>query len=300
MANLVTDIVEVPTDIDYWFFRTEGGNFFESFLDHDFVAMGWNNITLDDIRNKTVIEVKSKIERVEDIKKEGRSKKQKLSDIYNKIKRFDALQKGDIIVIPSSHSHLLAFGEIMDDRAFQAPAGEHGCDYEKRRHVKWHTPGIPLKELDPTFDKMRRGWHAIMNVNEYDYYIDSVVHSVYTKAGNSHLVIKVQQTSDINLKDLAEVLTGIQDLMEIVNSEFDLNENISQSSIKIYLQSPGLFNIKNSGIALLLTAMVMGSASCNTDEQPPETKAGIENIQTHHPDKIDSLTARMQNMNINF
>jgi len=227
-------------------------------------------------------------------------KKHKLTDIYNKIWRFENFKKGDIIIIPSASSHELVFGEIMDDRAFEAPTGTHDCPFEKRRHVQWLTPITPLSSLDPTFDKLRRPRHTIVNVNEYDYYIDSVIHSVYIKNGSSHLVVKVLQQEEINLRDLAEVLVGIQDLMEIVNEEFDLNENIDDTTIKIYLQSPGLFNIKNFGKSLLLTAMILGSASCNSDEQPQATQQIIEKVKQDHPDKIDSLTNKMQDMHINF
>ncbi|SDK92833.1 hypothetical protein SAMN04487898_11346 [Pedobacter sp. ok626] len=300
MAQIVKEIVEVSSEIDYWFFRTDGGNYFETFLDHDFIAIGWNNITLADIRDKTILEVKSKIERVEVMPEESRSIKHKVSDIYNKVSRFDQFKKGDIIVIPSVNSQLLAFGEIIDEKAYQAKSGVNGCQYEKRRLVKWLTPGIPLKDLDPTFDKMRRGWHTVINVNAFDYYIDSVIHSVYIKDGNSHFVLKVQQRDDINLKDLAEVLLGLQNLMDVVNQEFQLGENISESTIKIYLQSPGLFNIKNSGLALLLTAMVLGSSSCSTTDQSADTQRKVEKIKTVNANDIDSLSDKMQKMRIQF
>jgi restriction system protein len=300
MPELLTEVVEVSTEINYWFFRTEGGDYFESFLNNDYIAIGWNNVLLRDIRNKTNIEVKSIIERVENIKTEGRTKKHKLTDIYNKIWRFENFKKGDIIIIPSASSHELVFGEIMDDRAFEAPSGTHDCPFEKRRHVQWLTPITPLSSLDPTFDKLRRPRHTIVNVSEYDYYIDSVIHSVYTKNGSSHLVVKVLQQEEINLKDLAEILVGIQEIMEIVNEEFHLNENIDDTTIKIYLQSPGLFNIKNLGKSLVLTAMILGSASCSSDEQPQATQQIIEKVRHENPDKIDTLTTKMQNMHINF
>lgn len=296
--GVLKNIQEIPTQIDYWFVRTDSGTHFSSFLENNFIGIGWNDISLQDIRNRTEIEVKTKISQSVGSNPNTRSGRQKNTDIYNKLVKFDNLRKGDIIVIPSESSHYLAFGIIEDDRAFTEREGANGCEYKKRRLVKWLTRGISIDTLDPTFYKIRKARHSISNVNNYDYYIDSILYNIYQKDSNSHLVIRVLSGDEINLLKLAEVLQGLHRVMSIVNSDFQLNENVVAGSIRINLQSPGLFNIKQAGIALLLAASLLGASGCEPHRQPAPTRQQLDSTYTQHKTEIDSVKQAMEDMNI--
>lgn len=296
----LNSIQEVSTVMDYWFVRTDSGDHFDTFLENSFIGIGWNEISLHDLKHQAEAEVKFKIARITGADPATKVGKQKNTDVYNKLVKFNNLQKGDIVVIPSEGSHLLAFGQIVDDKAYTEREGANGCEYKKRRKVKWLTSAISIDRLDPIFYKVRKARHSISNINHYDYYIDSILYDIYQKNNNSHFVIRVNTTDEINLLKLSEVLKGLHEIMSIVNNDFQLGENIDTGSIRINLQSPGLFNIKQAGISLLLAASLLGSSSCNMNNQPQNTKNQLEQTYNQHKNAIDSVRNNMRDMDIDL
>mgnify|MGYP006141146013 CR=1 FL=1 len=81
--NNYTDILEIK-DQEYWFVRTDNGDNYESFLRNGFIGIGWNEITVEDLRKIDVYgeSIRQKIianpeNRVSDLK--GSSQKAKIS-----------------------------------------------------------------------------------------------------------------------------------------------------------------------------------------------------------------------------
>lgn len=298
MSEEIVKINTIPNEQKYWHIRTDSGQYFEIFLEGSFIAIGWNDITVHDLERLSPVEVKAKIARIDETIDLGtRSGKQRATDIYNKILRFHNLKKDDIIVIPNINSNTLAFGKILESPTYVSAPNENGCEYTKRKRVMW-LERRELALLDPVFYKIKWPRHSISEINNLGYYIDSVINTVYRKNDQSHLVFRATTANEINFRALGELLIDLSDLMKAVNNEFSLNEDIDASSVRLYLQSPGILNFKQFGISLVLTASLLGAAGCEINNQPVATQQSLQNIQQQQQDSIARINERMNTFGI--
>lgn len=294
------DVIEVRSD--YWFIRTDGGQYFNTFFENGFIGIGWNDILLRDLRNP-INEVKSKIARTNELDLTTKAGRSKTTDIYNKITRFNELRKNDVVVIPSENSSYICFGLIDDDALYEDAEESHNCPYVKRRRVKWLSSEPKAFELlDSIFYKIRKSRHAISNINEYADYIDSEMYGVYQKNDKSHFVINVNQTGEINWYKLATTLVEMHRLMSDINDYFELQEDVDDGSIQISLQSPGLFNLGHRGIALVLLATLLGASSCERvrGNLSPNENQRIDAFQEQNAPRLDSLKTDLEEMDVNL
>lgn len=254
------DILE--TEKDYWFIRTSKGVNFNAFKNHGFIGIGWNYITTQDLRDKSEIQIRSKIaishaeKGIVGLDSNTRAGKTKITSIYNKIKRFESLEEGDLIVIPSKSSEFLAFGYIADNEIYNDFA-DNNCEFNKRRKVNW-IETKSLAELDPIFYKIIFSKHAVSKINGYAKYIDKVISNVFIKDDESHLVLDVRTVEDIQIEELYGMISSVRKLTELINQEFQLGDNLSDNAIKLNLQSPGNIEfIYERGKSLLVLAMLL-------------------------------------------
>ena len=293
--RLLKDIEIVSTSINYWFVRTDSGDNYKTFHEHNFIGIGWNYISLDDIQNKTAAETIAKISKREKIDLAISKQRGKATAIYNKVLKFSQLKKGDVVIIPSYKSSRLSFGIIADNAITIDTEKSHDCDYYKRRRVHWKAEKH-MGDLDKTFFLIKRSQHSIASVNAYAEYIDSVIYNLYAKEGYSHLILNVRTHQDINWPDLGRTLVEMYELLNVVKDVFELEEDVQHSSIRLNLQSPGMLNFKQAGVSLLLLAMVLGSSSCNN--QPEIIKTKVAQVQQLKHEKIDSINERLRSLSV--
>lgn len=296
--DILKSIDILSIECDYWFVRTDGGDYFNTFFENKFIGINWNEISFSDLNNPPV-ETKSKISQIYKLNESSRKGKSKATEIYNKLMRFKNLKKDDVIVIPSENSNHLAFGVIADNKAYEDLEESMNCPYIKRRKVKWMTASPkPFSEVDNIFYKIRKSRHSISNVNEYADYIDSEMYNIYKKSDKSHFVINVNQQGAINWHELASVLLEMHELMSEVNKVFELNENVKDGSIQITLQSPGLFNLGQKGISLILLATALGASSCGKvkGNLSEEHKTKLEKFEKDNSQRLDTLQQRLDTL----
>lgn len=297
MENML-NIQQVEPEVKYWFVRSDSGQHFDTYLNHDFIAIGWNDITVYDLTQLPATQTKQKISESINAPLNTRANRKNVTSIYNKLRNFIDLNEGDIIVIPSRNSDQLAFGIIDTPHVFVDNEIIDDCPHTKKRHVRWLTGGININSLDPTFIKIRKPWHAISEISyEHQYFIDSVIFNLYEKDNNTHFVLRVTQQNEINLLKLSSVLSSITNLMEIVNESFELNEDVDLTTIRINLQSPGLFNIKHLGASLGLVACLLGSQGCR-ENQSPEVINRLDQVEQDNPHAVDTARNELIDLGI--
>src|ERR1035437_5518055 len=116
----INDIVSGATEVrgtrHYWFFRTNGGDYYESFLKGGYIGIGYNQISYSTIKS---------VEKDE----EGNYNSKLLSPLVKEkygdeephpnlaaaqlVKFVHEIKKGDIILIPSFCSQEISFGEVL-------------------------------------------------------------------------------------------------------------------------------------------------------------------------------------------
>jgi restriction system protein len=304
--NLTERFDNLEIDKDYWFIRTSKGKNFEAFTTGGFIGIGWNYITAQDLRDRTEAEIRTKIalnernNRGELYDSASTKGKSKITQIYNKIRKFEALKEGDLVVIPSRNSEYLSFGFISDTEIYNDFA-DLDCDFFKRRRISWIiTKG--LFELDPIFYKIIFSMHAISSLNGYASYIDKVVSHIFVKGDRSHLVMDIRKQEDINMDALMGLMASMKDLTSEINTEFQLGEDLSNSSVKLNVQSPGAIEfIYNHGRTILIASILLATpivVSCShgqhattaTQEQKTNERDGnLQNI-SDTIDRVDAIT----------
>ncbi|PRZ19574.1 hypothetical protein [Flavobacterium granuli] len=260
--NLLTEFESFESEKNYWFLRTMKGKFFSGFVDGGYIGINWNYVTAEQLRNgnermiKDIIEANERDSKGNLYDSRTTKGKSKITSIYNKIIRFKELKNGDIVVIPSNGSKYLAFGIITDNEIYNN-FDDDRCDFHKRRKVHW-IKTVSLENLDSIWYKIIFSMHAISQLNSYASHIDKIISSVFVKGDRAHLVLEVKKEGDINYDSMNAVLINIRSFTELINSQFNLGENLTNNSVKLNVQSPGTIELLyQHGRSLLLASILL-------------------------------------------
>lgn len=93
-------IPEIPSGRKYWFFRTEGGDYYPDFKINNFIALGWDDFcNINDLKNMTAYD---DIEALKSKFKESYPNERRFGLAVNQILTFiNTMKIGDIVLIPS-------------------------------------------------------------------------------------------------------------------------------------------------------------------------------------------------------
>lgn len=296
VEELVKQVKEISEKTDYWFVRTDYGQYFDTYYENGFIAIGWNNITLEDLKNPNDNKIRKKLLITEKLDPNKASTKGTLTGIINKLRSFVSLKKGDIIVMPSRNSSRYAFGIVQSSQVEIDFDKRKDCDYYKRKKVKWVTMKN-TSQLDPNFFTMRFTQHTISRIDDYSPFIDNVISSLYRKNNNTHFVLDIKTTKDINVNSLVSLIDNIQVLINEINKNFNLGEQIDNNSIRLHLQSPGQIEFKLPiGKSLITLAAILSLTCCNDDKeqlQSPELNTFV-NVNQDTISKIKTAMTELE------
>lgn len=273
-------IPEIPSDRKYWFFRTEGGEYYPDFKINNFIALGWDNFdNIEELRNITSEE---DLEFLKGKFKESYPDERRFGLAVNQMLTFiNKMQIGDIVLIPSKNSRDLAIGEItspayiytedidelndIDDFFDEEDIGYKICEYKKRRDVRWITT-IKKNKLDPQLFKLMWARNTITDATSYDMYIDRNLHSIYYKNNKLNVALHVNQENGISTRSLSSLL---ESTLNYINC-FDFNEKeieLDSLEVKIIVESPGVIQFIGGAAALtiLLGGLAMFSFGADTN-----------------------------------
>lgn len=236
--------VFIPEDKKYWLVRTNSGQHFDSFQEHNYIAIGYNEIDPTKLRDAIRIfnnNHEHLYKEIRDIVKMANVPGHighASTHIYNFT--FE-MQEGDTVIIPSANSDYLMFGEVVNDKFYIATKDEldeTNCNFKIRRNIRWKK-GMRRSQVDPYFSKVFQSHHAINDVTKYQDYIERSIGSFYTYEDKTHLILNIDQNQDLS----AEAVFGLgYNLIEIAkdySDRFDLDLDFSELKIKIILNSPG-------------------------------------------------------------
>ena len=245
----------INSEVKYWMMRTMGGDFYKEFVEDGFIAIGYNEITTEDLKalpesdnlSKDVLATKLK-DRNENITNAGYPASQIL-------KFYRDMKIGDFVVVPGRSSHYVSFGIITSDVYEAEDKYLHSadlCPFAKRRTVNWKKSTVKFK-LNPSLQLMFNSRHIISGVDDYAQYIDSLLNDFYVKDDETHLVLRINTDGDIN----AGNFFAIYKIFEIVDNfcvEYGIPETTANLVMKIQLESPG--NVRLSSKHLLILGLV--------------------------------------------
>lgn len=252
---MTSGIPVLSNDTKYWFFRTEGGSFFDQFYFENFIAYGWDNF-IDLAYIKETDKEKFKTDFKELYKEEKRP-----GLAVNQMKLFVGHMKiNDIVFIPSEGSEYIAFGVIASDVEIVDAVSEQDiengkCPYRKRRKVNWYKHS-KKSEIDPYLFKPMCAINTITDATEYAPFIDRMIYPIYIKDGVGHLSIYVKKQSNISAREMSRLIDRVLSLLELPSTESPL-VNTDEIDVRVNVQSPGLFEFIGGAAAIFALSVIL-------------------------------------------
>jgi hypothetical protein len=251
LEEILAALPKINPTRNYWFFRTNGGKYYNDFINREFIGIGYDKIKLAEIKEaqnkgETSIQILG-----EQIKKTYGIEETRPKYIASQLIKFTyGIKKGDIVFIPSYSSSEITFGEVLETPAYVDITNiedPNECPYYKRKKIKWFRT-MSRDELDPNLYKLLFSHHTITEADNYCEYIDKITNSLFIKNDKAHLVLDVQSKDEIRAKDLFQMGTLSLELLD----EFCEVENLPYKSndfnVKLNLQSPGLIELSGTAI----------------------------------------------------
>lgn len=279
--EIIENLPIVNPSRQYWLVRTESGDYYEEFRDKNYIAIGWNEIPLSDISSMNadptneglLIRIKNKLIDNDDFDTERGKKSSQSKAIAQLLKFTYELKRGDIVVIPSSNSDYLSFGEILETPVFVEYGGI--CPFAKRKRVLWIKKDIRRLSLDSNLYRFIYAHQTINNVTEYSEYINTTLFDFYTINGRASLVLRVRKNDDFDSFGIGTLYSDLLYFMKefsIYNGEEIKSGDIN---VKFDLQSPGtiiFFGIVVAALICLGVMTILSGGEGNFEIDPANQK----------------------------
>lgn len=257
LKKLISSTMEDIANRNYWLVRTYSGNYYEQFRNHNFIGIGWNEITLNDM---------SKIDFKTPTKELKHNRKTKLNLLASKVqfpkdKDFASdeskanagvraihqiwtfikeLKKGDIVIIPSENSDYYSFGEIEESSVILASSMEinaTNCDLIKRKKIKWIKFDYPREKLDSNYLKFLRVQSTITKISDYKYFVEKTISNTFILNSQSYFVLNVKRREELYPSHYRAILKLIEETEKLILLE--TGDKIEEIEIKSNVQSEG-------------------------------------------------------------
>ena len=192
--KLLQDVKSIKDETNYWLVRTMGGDFYDEYVDKNFIAIGYNEIFVDDLTHLPQKERPARKILQEMLKARKDSIRNTGYPASQMIRFAREMKVGDIVVVPASSSYKVTFGVIESD-IYQETSNLHaalGCPFAKRRNVKWIRTSM-RHSLPAELQLMFNSRHIISEISGYAPFIDNFLNDFYTKGNMTYLVLRVKQ-----------------------------------------------------------------------------------------------------------
>lgn len=270
METQTLKVKEIPTNQQYWFFRTEAGSYYPDFYFNDYIAYGWDDFTnIEDLKEALHSDEKKTLLKEEFKKKYPDEKREGLA-INQMLLFIDTMKIGDIVLIPSAGGDQLAIGVIksdvyiydnkssedIDDILDDEERGYKSCPYLKRRNIQW-IKTIKKGKLDPHLYKLMCARNTISDASNYDMYIDRDMYPIYLKNGKVYISLRVEQKEGISALDMSNLLSSSLFILHAFEDE-KIKSEIDSLEVKMMVESPGVIQFIGYAAA---TTILLGSIS---------------------------------------
>lgn len=279
LDTITENVKPISVNKRYWLIRTQGGELFDTFYENNFVGLDHQQISL---KNLSLLRTRF----IEDTKFHGAIKdaiidfytdnletgERTLSDrnitlISNQIYKFyRQVKKGDIVIIPSYSSTKVAFGEVLESNIAEFDDTElrqfdHSTQFLNKR-VRWINE-YDRSDLDPNIFKMFTAHQAINEVNKYAHVIERTLQDFFILDNKAHLIINVQQKSEINARGLFGLGHSFLDILDDVISYLQIEGvDTNDFQVEVNINSRGKIDLKSYSkkgtVIALLTLGVFG------------------------------------------
>ena len=262
-AEVLSKLPRIDTSKNYWFFRANGGTYYHSFHIGNYIAIGWNFISLQDLKELSKDQVKRKLEEFDkNISNPGSA--------YNQMLKFaNSIKIGDFVIVPSKAPNNLIVGKVVSEpyteSEWRIDSESNYCPYNKRIQVDW-LGVIENKDIDSKLYKLVYSGHTISDANQYKKYINRGLYDAYIDGNRMSVTFKVQEEMNIDAfaysTFLHKTLTMSQILQEGLDkhNEIILRTNVQSNGIIELLGNPEILCPIATVLTLSICGIYFGSA----------------------------------------
>ena len=296
IQEILNKVDNIETKTEYWFVRTNYGEHFYQFTEGNYIAIGWDYFTLNELENNNEAYIRNKIAIHGKFDVNNSKDKIKITSAYNKIQIFLKLKKGDVIVVPSRNSDRLAFGKVVDDGAYEVKEEISLGSHFKRRKIEF-TDIKNIRYLNPIFYQVKSNQHSVSNIKRYAPHIDKVMGNLFKKDDTTHYVLNIEKNENINFDELRSLMDSINVLVQNINEELAFNENLEEFYVKINLQSKGTIELIKAGKCLAILAYLLCSTSCNRLDEESDNR--IQTLINNNRKVLEQTSKDIDTLQIN-
>ena len=254
----------------YWIVRTSGGQHYTDFTLHNYIAIGWDYMTLKRFENGNEETLRKVIETHERINPSSDddydfdngedacgSEAAQITSIYTKLKRFiREFSIGDVVLVPSRNSQQISIGiiksscyenpEYVSQYLEENPDTEISlCPFSKRRDVEW-IKHIPRSKMDMYLLKAFSSHHSISKVDDAENFINRNIFNIYATEDQFHTIIHANHPDGMSFSNLKSLVDSLDEAMQEVSKCAGIEYNPDNLDVKLNIHSPGLIEISTS------------------------------------------------------
>jgi len=292
------EVPEISKEKKYWLIRTLSGSLHDTFVANSYVAIGYNEISLEAINtiNKANADYSDKLRNIKNLVIDTYEEEKKPGLIANQIYNFTYLiKKGDVVVIPSANSEFVSFGIVNQTPLLSVNfAKNDGCDFYRRKSITW-LKHLRRNELEPLLYRMFFSHNTVNDITRYGSLIESTLSNYFIKNDEENIVFNIETNDDIGAIDLFQLGFYMLKLTETFYKENDLVFNINDFDVKVNLNSKGKLKfIKKFGNGAFILALIAvaingggGDVSFKGFELEIKTDGLIQKIIDYQNNKFD-------------
>ncbi len=277
------NICQIDSSRQYWFIRSDSGNYYNDFIQNDYVAIGWdyllqNNFQFDktgellnDLELKALINGNEKPK----LEQSTQGRKATITKIFNKVYKFIfEVEEGDIVITPSENTNQISIGVVdsalYEDANYEAeyltknPDTELTlCPFIKRRKIHW-LKHIQRNKLDIYLLNAFQSQEAMTNLNDHAEFINRNLYDAYIAGNSFHNIIKTTSDGDLTLSEITFLFNTLSEIINTVTQKNSLSFSTQDVKIKINAHSPMMLDLTlvsdaiNTIAPILLPAIAAG------------------------------------------
>lgn len=271
--DILNAIATVSSQRKYWMVRTMGGAYYADFIRKNYIAIGYNEISLQQLNNLPQSQKQAKVAlkaQFTDAYPDNRSSGHSVSQLLRFTRE---VRVGDIVIIPSESAMHVAIGVITSEMYEVEELDsdvDNRCQFKKRMKVDWKSFSR-RKYLSPSLQMMFVSRHPISDVTSYAPYIDSKISDCYLKNDEMNLVLRITTRKDVDWDDFFN-LKALTALTEQFCRTYNLNLGDDPIHMKIQMESPGSLRLSSKSskkllvLGLILTICFGGGIRCERIE----------------------------------
>lgn len=279
ITDIFSALPKINSDNNFWMVRANKGEYYNDFVQRQYVGIGFNKISLEEAKTKTNEQLHALFKERMPVDDTGKTIPEgTYTSWVGQLRRFvDELKPNDYILVPSKSSDYFSLGvitgqpnELTQDQIdnLEIVEGRKNSPYRKRISVQFLT-SFNRTDADPALYKMIYTQTTLSKINKYASYILRASYDAYISGDKLYLTFPVKQKENIHGRPFTSFT------YHLTESYYNLTKK--DSIIKSNVQSEGMVQLivglsSMAGLFLILLVVLKSKIGFTIDIDLKEGK----------------------------